>query len=333
MRNFQVLFFATALAVCSSEAQAESCDISKYKDYMSYTQDIMTNLSYINQVSRKEDRSKSDKSDISIADYGIFTYGQASSLASSLESILDIKWSQRDQEWLLVSNLSDNGLSAYTKCLQSNDENFVATLSNSASNSDEFNVDYRWKPTYKAPDPSRFNIVFSFGTSSDVPRKIPSPSAGAFHVKRTNMYKPFDMSIHIADQPYDTISLPAFPAKTLQKLILKNVETHEVYGGGNDTVKNVCITLDNSEQDAIIVPGSLGVKLDSTIAERASLTEVGVRTYNSRESCATIRWGLSANDGHVRGTATISALVLKATPVANLAEKEVIGKTLMFKGQ
>ncbi|MDR6900212.1 hypothetical protein [Rhizobium miluonense] len=333
MRNYRVLFFGIALTVCSCEARAESCDISKFKDYMSYTQDIMTNLSYINQVSSKEDRSKSDKADISIADYGSFTYGQASSITSSLESILNIKWSQRDQEWLLVSNLSDSGLDAYTKCLQSNDENFVATLSNSASGSDEFNVEYRWRPNYKAPDPARFNIVFSFGTSSDVPRKIPSPSAGAFHVKRTNMYKPFDMSIHVDDQPYETVSLPAFPAKTLQKQIRKNIESHEVYGGGNDTIKNVCITLDNTEQDEVIVPDSLSVKLDSTIAERASLTEIGSRTYNSRESCATIRWGLSANDGHVKGTATISALVLKAMPVANVAEVEVIGQTLMFKGQ
>jgi len=36
-----------------------------------------------------------------------------------------------------------------------------------------------------------------------------------------------------------TITLPAFPAKILQKQLRKNAETHEVYGGGNDLVKTI----------------------------------------------------------------------------------------------
>jgi len=75
------------------------------------------------------------------------------------------------------------------------------------------------------------------------------------------------------------------------------------------------------------------VKLDTDIALRASLSEVGKRTDNGREACATIRWGLGANDGHVRGTATISALVLKAVPVEGINSAQVLGNTYMFNGQ
>jgi hypothetical protein len=122
-------FICTSLFLTiSTIAVAGTCEVANFKDDLSYRQDIMTNLSYINQVASREDRSKNDKADIDILDYGSFTYGQASTFASSLATLLDIKWSQRDQEWLLVSNLSDNGVKAYVACLQQENANLVARV-------------------------------------------------------------------------------------------------------------------------------------------------------------------------------------------------------------
>ena len=172
MRYLTTTVLASISVGISSVALADTCDISSFKDYMSYKQDIMTNLAYINRVASREDRSKNDKADINVLDYGSFTYGQASTLSSSLETLLDIKWSQRDQEWLLVSNLSDNGVKAYVECLQKQYANLVVNLSNTASNNDEFNVEYAWRPSYTAPNPAKMHIVFSNAVSKDAPNKI-----------------------------------------------------------------------------------------------------------------------------------------------------------------
>ncbi|MBV9983087.1 hypothetical protein [Bradyrhizobium sp.] len=235
MRCLALTSFALASA---SVANAQNCDVSQFKTNLSYKQDILTNLAYIHRVASREDRSKTDNADLNVLDFGSFTYGDASRLSSSLETMLDIKWSQRDQEWLLISNLDDNGVKGYIACLQNANANLAINLSPAASSSDEFNVEYAWKPSYAAPNPARFHIVLSNATS-DAPNKIPSLSADAFKVKRVSMYKPLEISVHVDGQPYPTITLPAFPAKKLQKQLRKNTETHEIDGGGQDAVKTI----------------------------------------------------------------------------------------------
>lgn len=66
--------FASGLILIAAHslAQADDCDITKFKDQMSYHKDIMTNLAYINQIASREDRSKQDNADISVMNYGSF---------------------------------------------------------------------------------------------------------------------------------------------------------------------------------------------------------------------------------------------------------------------
>jgi hypothetical protein len=92
MRYLGALFLVLVVT-SSSTAKADTCDISQFKNYMSYQQDILTNLSYIHRVASREDRTKSDNADLKVQDYGSLTYGQASTFATSLEKLLDIKWS------------------------------------------------------------------------------------------------------------------------------------------------------------------------------------------------------------------------------------------------
>ncbi|WP_456842234.1 hypothetical protein [Bradyrhizobium sp. USDA 4486] len=300
---------------------------------MYYTKDLLTNLAYIERVASREDRKDSDKADLEILDYGKFTYGEAHSLTTTLEHMLDLKWSQRDQETLLTSTLDDFGVRAYVECLQHLNANLIVKLSDAATSSDEFILEYTWRPSYTV-NTVPFHVVLLNSSAKGAPSRIKSPSADSFPIKRASMYKPVELSVHVDNQPYPTITLPAFPAKTLEKQLRKVAETHEVYGGGNSYPKTMCITLPNDEQDAVIVPRSLDVKLDADIQERARLIETGARTYMDREACANINWHLDAKDGHVRGTATVSAVVLKAVPVKNAeVAVEVIGKTKMFEGQ
>jgi hypothetical protein len=332
MRKAMPILIAFLSLQVPGVALADTCDISEFKDYMSYHKDILTNLSYVERVASREDRSKGDSADIAIADYGSFTYADAAKLTASLESILDIKWSQEDQETLLTSSLSGDGLKAYTSCIQNAYGSLVVSLSDSASNSDEFFVDYVWKPTYTAPNPATMHILLSNATSESLPSKIKTPSSDSFHVKRTSMYKPLDISVHVDGQPYPTITLPAFPDKKLQKQIRQTSELNEVYGGGNSLSKRLCVTLDNSEQDAVIVPNTIQNSMEPSIQERASMIQ-GPSTYNSREACTTFVWHLEAGDGHVKGKATIEALVLKAVPAPAIEVTRVVGETPMFNGQ
>jgi hypothetical protein len=331
MRCLALALFGLSSANASI-ASAETCDISQFKDYMSYSKDIMTNLAYIDQVVSQEDRSKSDSANIAVSDYGSFTYGDASKISSQIKTLLDIKWSQHDQEQLLTNSLTDKGVSAYIGCLNSNNANFIVTLSPSASNSDEFIVNYTWAPHYKAPNPAKISAILLNATSTNLPKKVNTPESGAFSVKRGSMYKALELDFHIDGQPYPTISLPAFPKKVLQTQVRQTVQPGSVYGGGNSLVKNVCVTLDNNEQDAFIVPNSLQSTVETSITERAQLLK-GAVTYNPREACQTFIWHLEAADGHVVGMATVKATVLKAVEVKTDDVVQVIGNTEMFKGQ
>jgi hypothetical protein len=321
------------LIAAPSISWADDCDIVNYKDKMSYHKDIMTNLAYVNRIASREDRSKTDNADISVMNYGSFSYGDASRLTSSLESLLDIKWTQHDQEELLTATLTEQGSKDYIACLQSkNMQNFVVTLSDAATSSDEFIVNYAWKPSYAAPNPSIFHSTLLNASSPDAPAKVGTPSSDSFKVKRGSMFKPLELSFHVDHQPYPSITLPAFPTKKLVKQIRTNMQPGSLYGCTSSLVQPVCITLDNNEQDAVIVPNTFKASIKTTIAERGGIVESGARTYNDRQACGRFVWICGAGDAHVAGTVTVDAMVLKAVPVpgAGAQTMEEVGETLMF---
>jgi hypothetical protein len=90
------IFFAIALN--ANSCLAEDCDISRFKDELSYTKDIMTNPSYIDRVASRLDRTGKEGTNIKFLDIASLDYNQASTLSSSLQRLLNIQWSQRDQE-------------------------------------------------------------------------------------------------------------------------------------------------------------------------------------------------------------------------------------------
>ena len=243
---------------------------------------------------------------------------------------MDIKWSQQDQEWLLTSSLSSKGVDAYKACVETQNPSLILHLSDTAGDSDEFIVDYVWKPSYAAPNPADFHIVALNASLSGDPKNVKTPSSDSFAVKRISMFKPLVLSVHVDGQGYPSITLPAFPAKKLEKQVRETTFHDGVWGGGNSHVHNVCVTLDNNEQDAIIVPNSINVRIDQTYAERGSMN-VGGRTYNDRQACVLVAWSLGAADGHVEGTATVSAMVLKAVPITDIHADQITGVTPMFK--
>ncbi|MBY5475290.1 hypothetical protein HFO86_34670 [Rhizobium leguminosarum] len=329
------LFVSSLFSAIPSLAWAETCPIQNFKNYMSYSKDMMTNLSYINQVASKEDRSKSDNADLNILDYGTFNWKDASRLTQSLETLLEIKWSQKDQESLLISNLSSEGENAYIKCLQELNANLVITPSNGASTHDEFLVDYAWRPIDPAsPKTADFNILVTNAIASDVPKKINSPSAGSFKIKRLSMYKPLEMAIHVGGIPNSTISLPEFPNKKIDKLLFSATVSDSVYGGGDSHFQKLCITLDNSDQESIIVPNSAKVTLLPSHEERGTMIKEPI-IYNDRQACSRIIWHLEAGDGHVTGIATMEALILRAVRVATPPTQSIktIAATSMFDAQ
>jgi hypothetical protein len=118
----------------------------------------------------------------------------------------------------LVSNLTDKGLSGYLGCLKDKN-NLTIDLSSGASGKIEFIVDLAWRPHYSAPNPAKVAIVMLNVTSKGAPNKIRFGTSEAFSVKRTDLYKPVEINIHVDGQPYPTISLPAIPDKTLKKLL------------------------------------------------------------------------------------------------------------------
>lgn len=130
----------------------------------------------------------------------------------------------------MTSSLSQKGSDDYIACLQNQNQNFVVKLSQAATDSDEFLVTYAWRPSYGAPNPSTFHSKFVNASSEDVPKKIKTPSSDSFHVKRGPMYKQLELAFHPDQQPYPSITLPAYPAKKLVKQIRKDSQPGSLYG-------------------------------------------------------------------------------------------------------
>jgi len=223
--------------------------------------------------------------------------------------LLDIKWSQHDQEELLTSTLSTEGSKDYISCLQNKVmQNFVVTLSDAATSNDEFIVNYAWRPTYTARNPSVFHSTFVNASSPNVPKTIPTPSSDSFNVKRGSMFRPLELSFHVDNQPYPSVTLPAFPTKKLEKQIRTNSLGDSLYGCTSSRPNPVCITLDNKEQDAVIVPNTFKASIRITEGVRGTVVESGPRTYSDRQACGTFVWVCGATDAHVVGTVTVDAL-------------------------
>lgn len=146
------------------------------------------------------------------------------------------------------------------------------------------------------------------------------------------MYKPLELSFHVDNQPYPSVTLPAFPTKKLVEQIRTNSQPGSLYGCTSSLVQPVCVTLDNNEQGAVVVPNTFKASINTTNAKRGYIAETGNRTYNDRQACGTFVWVCGAGDAHVAGTVTVDALVLKAVPVpgATTQTTDIVGETLMF---
>ena len=223
MSLFLRMFPLTILALSgiASGAYGETCDISNFKDDMDYKKDISTNLAYINDISSKEDRSKQDNANLSVQDYGSFTYGDASKFSSSLERILHITWSQEDKEWLLLKSLTDKGLQAYKLCMQNTQVPVVVEISDVAGVSDEFSVAYTYDPRNDpdAVENGKFTATLINLKATDFPKNVKKGASGSFKVTRIDKFKPVEIRVQIAGRAAPIITLPADPTKELQTQI------------------------------------------------------------------------------------------------------------------
>lgn len=261
---------------------------------------------------------------------------QASQFSSALQRILNVQWSQREQEWIIISQLDSSGLKAYEDCLEKNEVNLWLKLGEGAGGKLQFLVDLAWHPRYNAANPSKINYrLLNAKITANPPKAIPPGESDQFGIERIDPYKPVEIGVRVDGQIYPNISLPAFPEKKLVDEKREVAEYHDVYGGGVDYVTQLCVTIPNSEQDAVIVPNTLEFSTSGVQADDASLTELpGTRRIDSRSACTSVRWGLSANDGRVFGTAHVRARVMKAIPVEKpKAFIEAVRPLRLFEGQ
>lgn len=335
--TFKILFASFVIAVVSSSsAAAQYCNIVDFKGKVIYKKDVLTNLSYIDQIASRLDKSDAESQNIGFLDIATMNSDQASRFSSSLQRILDVKWSQREQEWILISQLDANGLIAYHDCLEKNEANLWLKLGEGAGGKLTFLVDMAWHPHYNAPNPSKINYrVLNAKVTANPPKTIIPGESDQFGIERIDPYQPVEIGVRVDGQIYPNISLPAFPEKKLVDEKREAAEYHDVYGGGVDYITQLCVTVPNTEQDAVIVPNTLEFSTSGVQADRASLTEMrGTRTMDSRSACTTVRWGLSAADGRVFGTAHVRARVMKAIPVEKPKQfVETVRPLPLFEGQ
>jgi hypothetical protein len=305
-----------ALALMSPFAAAAQCPMTEFKDEINYRKDLLTNLSYIDQVATHSDKKEANSQNVAFLDIANMNTNQASSLSSSLQRMLNIQWSQHDQEWLLVSQLTDKGLKAYYQCLETNKSNLMVHPGEGAGGKLQFLVDMQWRPNYNAPNPSIITYrLLNASVAKDAPKTIRPGESDQFAVKREDPYQPVEIGVRVDGQIYPNISLPAFPAKKIKEEVREVTEYHDVYGGGVDYWTTLCVKIPNEEDDAEIVPNTLKISTTGLVADRASLTAPDQPTYDTRNACTRVRWGLGAKDGRVYGTAHVTATVIKLVPV------------------
>lgn len=309
---FLHLGYGNALAV-------DECDIIKFKDEISYTKDVVTNLAYIRKSLETSSESSNPNFSISFLDIVSLGYSDAQKASTSLEKLLNVNYSQSDREWLLISQLTDKGLKAYTQCLKDQKQNFSVTLSNGAEGKQQFFAVVYSHPFFDAPNPQRLSFSLLGGKLTGPPPKtIRTQQKLPVTIKRDSLYEPLELAVSVGNDSLEpNLSLPALPKKEYQVQVRRAEYSAEVYGGNDELAKRLCVTLGNDEQDAMIVPKTLKFQTSIDIQHNGDIIEDKQKRVDNdtREVCAVARWHISVDTGRIKGTATVTATVLKAVPV------------------
>jgi hypothetical protein len=179
---------------CLDPASAqEECDILKFKDQISHTKDVVTNLAFISKSTERRDQASNPNFALSFLDIVSLGFNDAQKAASSLEKLLDIKYSQSDKQWLLISQLSATGQAAYSDCLKSLKQNFSVVLSDNAAFKRQFFVIVSSHPFFPAPNPQILAVSMLGGkVPGKVPSTIQNQSKIFLAVQRDDLYEPLN---------------------------------------------------------------------------------------------------------------------------------------------
>ena len=312
------LLCAAVAVLISSAANSAPCDVSQFKDQINYHGKLEATLAYTDQIASALASEGNQGLTVNFMDLGDIGFSDANKITQSLKRIMQINWTHSEEHWLMVSQLSDNGKDALIQCFKaSTQEPIVVTFTEGAAYKPAFNVQALWQQN--APNPA--NVQWLPINAEVIGSNPPQPSVNTaetaiVQMTRQDPFQSVDLTVSIGGK-YATASLPALPKYRLAKEVRSvKSKVNEVYGGNDDIIETMCVTIPNEEQDAFIIPGSAHFKPSPVILNMGSISELpGTQYLEDRQACTRVRWGLSSAQGRVRGDAEFSVSVYKAVPI------------------
>jgi hypothetical protein len=335
--NFHIMAIILAFLTNTGSAKSEECDPVNFlqPETLKSVTDVTTRLSYVDAYFRQKDASRRGSfiNDV-YSPYGISNIDAryAERTNEQMKSVLDIKLDQRKQDWLLISTLSKTGAEAYRDCLRTQKKALSIDFSQNAMLSDSFFISIHSHPHTPTKDTLPFEVTAINGSVGEPGHKSISGSIVVQSLKPITIYrdlsKPLDLSVTIGPDN-ELISLPAIPAKTIET-IFRSSELFDYTL--NDTVVDIgpkpyCVKLNNDEQDAFIVPGTISLKFDELQQTKGIAVDCHDQVGNpycksehkhreqTREACAWLFLHLGAKEGFARAKGRAEAQLARAVPV------------------
>jgi hypothetical protein len=340
--NVMLIVVAILTSVGSAKSQdsakpQDPCDPVSFLQPETFTSvtDVTTRLSYVDKYLRQKDKTR-DTSFLGdfYSVYGITNLDVRSAERTNeqIKSLLDIRLDQRKQDWLLISTLSKTGADAYKECLKTNKKAVSVIFSQNAMLADAFFIALHSHPNTPTQNSLPFEIKAINGSVEKQGQATLSGSIVVQSFKSIAIYRdlsrPLDLSITVGPD-VELVSFPASPNKTLTT-IFRSSEPFDYKL--EDTVADIgpkpyCVKLNDDEQEAFIVPGSISLKFDDLVQNEGLAVDCHNQVSNpycksehkhkeqTRESCAWLFMHLSTRGGVARAKGRAEAQIVKTVPV------------------
>lgn len=295
MRRFVCSF---ALLLCTSSASAQvDCPAAEIlqNNVTTYDSSIVTWLSFVDTVAQSLQKQKSSAMGFKYQGVSL-NLDDAQALSSFYKSQTGFQVSRSERVSVLSSYLPRERLEAYVACLNARDSNVTISVPEGAEMQSAFQGVIKWHPNYppqvrdgKVERPIRLaatngRVVLGDGTLIE-PQKD-----AIFSIERSDLDKPFYLTVIIDEKSSNILSFPARPKYTLA------VDLHKAESGlliksghyGPEAGKLSPPTCVQTKKGGILLPSSATITKVGAGREYDQRTKVEISTATPSEVCIVV---------------------------------------------
>ncbi|MGO8301040.1 hypothetical protein ACC817_33545 [Rhizobium ruizarguesonis] len=286
-----VLYAAVAIFTLSSNCFAqEDCLPVLKSDIVDLSHETETSLVLLER--RLQEDESQNKGGV-VASYGAYKFNadQARQARSSLSTLLNIDYSQKEKTNVYISTFSDNEVTAYIACLRERSDPISHNFVGDILSRDAFFVSINWHPDYTPEGAEQTlvakvteGVILESGTMS-YETKIKDKKSAFFTVKR-DRFKGTQIAVSI-DGKNELIDVPP---KAKYRVIPSELEgprratnTRETTG---DIGWDVCVTLPPDDVDQALVPNTFDFQFYRSQVGNVRLVTNNPRRETSRSACS-----------------------------------------------